>query len=42
MTGYRRTRFLLVIAMTLGLAAAAWAEGIFRVNDPGTENWVFD
>ena len=42
MTGFRRSRFLLVIAATLGLAAAAWAEGIFPVNDPGTGNWVFD
>ena len=42
MTGFRRTRFLLVIAATLGFAASAWAEGIFPVNDPGTGNWVFD
>ena len=42
MTGFRRSRFLLVIAATLGLAATAWAEGIFRVNDPGSGNWVFD
>ena len=41
MTGFRR-RFLLVIAATLGLAAAAWAEAIFPVNDAGTGNWVFD
>ena len=40
MTGFRR--FLLVIAATLGLAAAAWAEGIFKVNNDGTGNWVFD
>ncbi|MFA5807834.1 MAG: hypothetical protein WC978_05630 [bacterium] len=38
----RRTRLLLVIAATLGLAAAAWAEGIFPVNDTGNGNWVFD
>ncbi|MGB7631705.1 MAG: hypothetical protein WBM29_11585 [Candidatus Deferrimicrobium sp.] len=42
MTGIRRSRFLLVIAITLGLAAAAWAEGIFPVNDPGNGIWVFD
>ncbi|MDP2656807.1 MAG: hypothetical protein Q8O78_00145, partial [Candidatus Deferrimicrobium sp.] len=42
MTGFRRSRFLLVIAATLGLAAAAWAEGIFPVNDAGTGSWVFD
>ena len=40
MIGFRR--FLLVIAATAGLAAAAWAEGIFPVNDAGTGNWVFD
>jgi hypothetical protein len=40
MIGFRR--FVLVIAATLGLAAAAWAEGIFPVNDPGAGNWVFD
>ena len=40
MIGFRR--FLLVIAVTVGLAAAAWAEGIFPVNDTGTGNWVFD
>jgi hypothetical protein len=42
MTGFRR--FLLVIAATLGLAAAAWAEGIFAVNTKGagTTPWVFD
>jgi len=39
---FRRSRILLVIAATLGLAAAAWAEGIFRVNDPGNGVWVFD
>ena len=38
----RRIRFLLVIAATVGLAAAAWAEGIFQVNDAGTGNWLFD
>jgi len=42
MTGFRRTPFLLVVAVTLGLAAAAWAEGIFPVNDAGSGNWVFD
>ncbi len=42
MIGFRRSRFLLVIAATVGLAAAAWAEGIFPVNDPGNVNWVFD
>jgi hypothetical protein len=42
MTGFRRSRFLLVIAATIGLAATAWAEGIFPVNDAGTGNWVFD
>ncbi len=42
MTGFRRTRFLLVIAATLGLAASAWAEAIFPVNDNGTGSWVFD
>jgi len=47
MIGFRpsasyRTRFLLVFALTLGLAAVAWAEGIFPVNDPGIGNWVFD
>ncbi|MBE0604725.1 MAG: hypothetical protein IH610_00375 [Deltaproteobacteria bacterium] len=47
MIGFRlgaasRTRFLLVIAMTLGLAASARAEGIFPVNDTGAGNWVFD
>lgn len=40
MIGFRR--FLLVIAATVGLAAAAWAEGIFPVNDAGTGSWVFD
>lgn len=40
MTGVRR--FLLVFAATLGLAAAAWAEAIFPVNDPGVGSWVFD
>ena len=40
MTGFRR--FMLVIAATVGLATAAWAEGIFPVNDAGNGNWVFD
>jgi hypothetical protein len=40
MTCFRR--FLFVIAATVGLAAGAWAEGIFPVNDPGSGNWVFD
>ena len=34
MTGFH-SRFLLVIATTLGLATAARAEAIFPVNDPG-------
>ncbi len=38
----RSRRILFVIAATVGLAAAAWAEGIFPVNDAGTGNWVFD
>jgi hypothetical protein len=38
----RRIRILLVIAATVGLAAAAWAEGIVQVNDAGTGNWLFD
>ena len=42
MIGFRRSLFLLVIAATVGLAAAAWAEGIFPVNDAGNGNWVFD
>ena len=42
MIGVRRSRFLLVIAATLGLAAAARAEGIFPVNNAGSGNWVFD
>ena len=42
MTGFRRSRILLVIAATVGLAAGAWAEGIFPVNNPGSGNWVFD
>jgi hypothetical protein len=42
MIRFRRSRIPLVIAATLGLAAAAWAEGIFPVNDPGTGTWVFD
>jgi len=37
-----RTRILLALAMTLGLAAPAAAEGIFPVNDPGSGSWVFD
>ena len=41
MIGFR-SRFLLVIAATVGLAGAAWAEGIFPVNDTGTGNRVFD
>ena len=41
MTGFR-SRILLVIAATVGLAAVAWAEGIFPVNDAGSGNWVFD
>ena len=35
-------RVLLAIAVTVALAAAAWAEGIFPVNDVGTGNWLFD
>jgi len=42
MTGFRRNCCLLVIAATVGLAAGAWAEGIFPVNDAGSVNWVFD
>jgi len=42
MTGFRRSRFLLVFAATLGLSATAWAEAIFPVNLPGSGNWVFD
>jgi len=42
MIGVRRTRFLLVLALTFGFAGTAWAEGIFAVNDAGTGNWVFD
>jgi hypothetical protein len=42
MIRFRRSRSLLVIAATLGLAAAAWAEAIFPVNDAGSGNWVFD
>jgi hypothetical protein len=42
MTGFRRSRLLLVIAATVALATAAWAEGIIPVNDAGTGNWVFD
>ena len=37
-----RSRFLLVIAATAGLAAGAGAEGIFPVNDTGAGNRVFD
>ena len=42
MTGFRRSSILLVIAATVGLAAGAWAEAIFPVNDAGSGNWVFD
>jgi hypothetical protein len=42
MIGVRRSRILLVIVATLALGAAAWAEGIFRVNDAGNGIWVFD
>jgi hypothetical protein len=35
-------RILLVLSMTVALSAAAWAEGIFQVNDAGTGNWLFD
>ncbi|HLO09907.1 MAG TPA: hypothetical protein VK303_04430, partial [Desulfobacteria bacterium] len=42
MTRFRRSWFLLVIAATFCLAAGAWAEGIFPVNDAGIGNWVFD
>jgi len=42
MTGIRRSFILLFIAATVGLAAGAWAEAIFPVNDAGTGNWVFD
>ena len=41
MTGFR-SRFLLVILATAGLAGGAWAEGIFPVNDTGAGNRVFD
>jgi hypothetical protein len=41
MIGFR-SRFLLVIAAAVVLAATARAEGIFPVNDPGTGSWVFD
>ncbi|MBP2684375.1 MAG: hypothetical protein H6Q79_2414 [Deltaproteobacteria bacterium] len=43
MTGVR-SRFLLVIAAAACLAASAWAEGIFPVNDRGAgpTPWVFD
>jgi len=43
MTGVR-SRFLLVIAAAAGLAASAWAEGIFPVNTRGAgpAPWVFD
>jgi hypothetical protein len=43
MTGFR-SRFLLVIAATAGLAASAWGEGIFPVNTRGADStsWVFD
>jgi len=42
MIRFRRSRILLVIAATLGLASAAGAEGIFPVNDAGNGIWVFD
>jgi hypothetical protein len=42
MIGLNRTRFLLVIAAALGLASAAWGEGIYAVNAAGTGSWVFD
>jgi len=44
MTGFRRNRstFPLVIAAVLSLAAVAWAEKIFTVNNAGTGNRVFD
>jgi len=42
MIGVRRTLFLLVFAVTAGLAAGARAEGIFPVNDTGAGNRVFD
>jgi hypothetical protein len=42
MIGFRRSHILIALAATLGLAAAAWAEGIFPVNNAGTGNWVFD
>src|SRR5512135_1730784 len=42
MTGFRRSCFLLVIAAIVGLAASAWAERIFPVNDQGNGSWVFD
>ena len=35
-------RSLLVIAATVFLATAAWAEAIFPVNTPGTGSWVYD
>jgi hypothetical protein len=38
----RSTRFLLVIAIVVGLAASAWGEWIFPVNETGTGSWVFD
>jgi hypothetical protein len=42
MIGLHRNRFLPAIAMILGLASGAWAEGIFPVNDTGAGNRVFD
>jgi hypothetical protein len=42
MIRFRRSHILMVLAVILGLAAAAWAEGIFPVNNAGTGNWVFD
>ena len=40
MIRFRRSLVLLALAATLSLGAAAWAEGIFPVNDSGTG--VFD
>ena len=42
MIGFRRTRFVLVIAVTLCVAAGARAEWIFPVNDTGAGNRTFD
>jgi hypothetical protein len=41
MTGFH-SRFLLVVALILGIAATARAEAIFSVNVAGAGNWVFD